>query len=284
MRLTTAAIEGLKLDAGVADKIVFDDDVPGFGIRVRASGARTWIYQYKIGGRTRRLVLGQVSALRRPATLPANSTRRCSLDPLITLHGVPESNPVMMRGVMDIFRDMAASLNCSTEVVGHTRKPPIGFDGELTAYDTRGSGAIVDALRSVRMLNLMTSSEAEEAGVQEYERERHVRVTPAKRNYSATAAPPNWIKIENLLISNGDDVGVVIPWTWPGHDPAAFEAAVRRAEGIFIEVATRLIKRGHRLSDKGGRVTAWQPGASIMGFSNTGKNINRGECAEAHTQ
>ena len=33
-----------------------------------------------------------------------------SLDPLITLHGVPESNPVMMRGVMDIFRDMAASL------------------------------------------------------------------------------------------------------------------------------------------------------------------------------
>src|SRR5262249_39678300 len=64
MRLTTAAIEGLKLDTGVADKIIFDDDVPGFGIRVRASGARTWIYQYKIGGRTRRLVLGQVSAVK----------------------------------------------------------------------------------------------------------------------------------------------------------------------------------------------------------------------------
>ena len=58
MRLTLAAIEGLKLDTGVADKIIFDDDVPGFGIRVRASGARTWIYQYKIGGKTRRLVLG----------------------------------------------------------------------------------------------------------------------------------------------------------------------------------------------------------------------------------
>jgi integrase len=64
MRLTTAAIEGLKLNRGVADKIIFDDDVPGFGIRVRASGARTWIYQYKIGGRTRRLVLGQVSAVK----------------------------------------------------------------------------------------------------------------------------------------------------------------------------------------------------------------------------
>jgi hypothetical protein len=64
MRLTAAAIGGLKLDSGVADRIIFDDDVPGFGIRVRSSGARTWIFQYKIGRRTRRLVLGQVSAIK----------------------------------------------------------------------------------------------------------------------------------------------------------------------------------------------------------------------------
>jgi integrase len=31
---------------------------------VRASGARTWIYQYKIGGKTRRLVLGHVTAIK----------------------------------------------------------------------------------------------------------------------------------------------------------------------------------------------------------------------------
>ena len=80
MRLTPAAVEGLKLDAGVADKIIFDDDVPGFGIRVRASGARTWIFQYKIGGRTRRLVLGQVGAS--SGSLPrrsANPDGRASL-------------------------------------------------------------------------------------------------------------------------------------------------------------------------------------------------------------
>ena len=58
----------------------------------------------------------------------ANEFEVISLDPLITLHGVPENNPVMMRGVMDIFRDLAASINCSCEIVGHTRKPPIGFD------------------------------------------------------------------------------------------------------------------------------------------------------------
>jgi hypothetical protein len=174
------------------------------------------------------------------------------LDPLITLHGVPENNPVMMRGVMDIFRDLAADLDWSTEVVGHTRKLPIGFDAQLTAYDTRGSGAIVDALRSVRMLDLMTIEEAEKAGVKPHERERHVKVAPAKRNYSATAAMPEWIRIENLIINNGDDVGVVTPWEWPGHDPAAFEAAVQRSEAVFLEVMPKLQRRGQRLSDKKG--------------------------------
>ena len=65
MRLTPVSVGALKLDTGVTDAIFFDTDVnPGFGVRVRASGARTWIYQYKIGGRTRRLVLGQVSAVK----------------------------------------------------------------------------------------------------------------------------------------------------------------------------------------------------------------------------
>ena len=64
MRLTAASTEALTLDSGVTDRIVFDDDVPGFGIRIRASGKRSWIYQYKIGGRTRRLALGEVSAIK----------------------------------------------------------------------------------------------------------------------------------------------------------------------------------------------------------------------------
>jgi integrase len=64
MRLTAASIAALKLDAGVADKIFFDDEVPGFGIRIRTGGARSWVYQYKVGGKTRRLVIGAVSAIK----------------------------------------------------------------------------------------------------------------------------------------------------------------------------------------------------------------------------
>jgi hypothetical protein len=59
-----ASLGALKLDTDVTDKIFFDTDVPGFGLRVRASGARTWIFQYKVGRRTRRLVLGNASAVK----------------------------------------------------------------------------------------------------------------------------------------------------------------------------------------------------------------------------
>ena len=63
MKLTAATVRSLTLPAGVSDKIFFDDDVPRFGVRVRAGGSRTWIIQYGIGGKERKLPLGPVTAL-----------------------------------------------------------------------------------------------------------------------------------------------------------------------------------------------------------------------------
>jgi len=63
MKLTAATVKALALPAGVTDKIFFDDDLPRFGVRVRAGGSRTWVVQYGIGGRERKLPLGPVTAL-----------------------------------------------------------------------------------------------------------------------------------------------------------------------------------------------------------------------------
>jgi integrase len=63
MKLTIKAVAGLKLPPGKTDHIEFDDDVPGFGLRLRDSGARTWIFQYTLGAKQRRLALGKASAL-----------------------------------------------------------------------------------------------------------------------------------------------------------------------------------------------------------------------------
>jgi integrase len=63
MKLTTANIANLTLPAGKTDHLVFDDDVVGWGLRLRSSGKPTWIYQYRVGPRSRRMTLGTVSAL-----------------------------------------------------------------------------------------------------------------------------------------------------------------------------------------------------------------------------
>src|SRR5262249_50419287 len=47
----------------VIDRVFFDDDLPGFGLRARASGVHSWMIQYAIAGRTRRVVLGLATAL-----------------------------------------------------------------------------------------------------------------------------------------------------------------------------------------------------------------------------
>jgi integrase len=63
MKLTPAIIRSLTLPEGVTDRIFFDDDLPRFGVRVRAGGSRTWIVQYGIGGKERKFPLGPVTAL-----------------------------------------------------------------------------------------------------------------------------------------------------------------------------------------------------------------------------
>ncbi|MBV8287992.1 MAG: DUF4102 domain-containing protein, partial [Hyphomicrobiales bacterium] len=63
MKLTARAIRAVRLPPGVIDKVFFDEDLPGFGLRVRASGVHSWMVQYAIAGRTRCVVLGLASAL-----------------------------------------------------------------------------------------------------------------------------------------------------------------------------------------------------------------------------
>jgi len=63
VKLTQRTLGTLELPAGKNDVIYFDDDLPGFGIRIRSRGSRTFILQYGFGTRTRRHTLGKVTAL-----------------------------------------------------------------------------------------------------------------------------------------------------------------------------------------------------------------------------
>ena len=66
MKLTKPSIERLALPPGKREAIFFDDDVPGFGLRLRAGGSRTFIVQYALGGRQRRMTIGAAKVLDAP--------------------------------------------------------------------------------------------------------------------------------------------------------------------------------------------------------------------------
>jgi hypothetical protein len=60
MKLNDRSVTGTspRLPEGKSEFIFFDSDTAGFGLRVRRSGARSWVFQYWQGGRARRVTLG----------------------------------------------------------------------------------------------------------------------------------------------------------------------------------------------------------------------------------
>jgi integrase len=74
MRLNSKTVKALSLAAGKAEQTFWDDDLPGFGVRLRASGGASWIFQYDHAGRTRKVTLGAVTAL------PAEMARKTATE------------------------------------------------------------------------------------------------------------------------------------------------------------------------------------------------------------
>ena len=62
-KITKRAVDALQSVSG-RDVFIWDSELRGFGVRVKPSGVRTFLIQYRnVEGRTRRLVLGQYGAL-----------------------------------------------------------------------------------------------------------------------------------------------------------------------------------------------------------------------------
>ncbi|WP_246689459.1 site-specific integrase [Methylobacterium sp. WL19] len=64
MRLTNQSAAALQLPLGKDRLVVFDDDLPGFGLRISGGGSRQWVVQYRNAlGQTKRESLGRVGLL-----------------------------------------------------------------------------------------------------------------------------------------------------------------------------------------------------------------------------
>jgi RecA-family ATPase len=168
------------------------------------------------------------------------------LDPLITLHGVSEQDNSKMDTVIRIFAGIADAQDCAIGLAHHTRKQSPGATGaDYGVDDMRGASAIRDAVRAARMLNQMSAKDAHDAGIADHERAFYFRVDRAKGNN----APPTkavWRKFLNVVLPNGDDVGVVVPWDFPGQGQRTPEkdAADKAAEELFLYLLTKFTAQG----------------------------------------
>jgi len=158
--------------------------------------------------------------------------------------------------VIRIFTRIADTRNCAIDLSHHTRKlaPGSSMD-DVTIDDMRGAGAVKDAMRAVRMLNVMSPKDAENAGLMELERTNYFRIDRAKANYSGPAKTATWRQFVNVDLPNGDGVGVVTPWLFPGQDGAAASPqkleAERKAEHVFLEILRRLALAGRFVGERG---------------------------------
>jgi hypothetical protein len=94
MKFTTATIAALKIEPGKAERRVFDDALNGFGIRLRATGGRTWFIQYRnAAGKSQYKPLGPLSKLSLPQ---ARQLAKRDLAK-VTLHGDPQQEKKQQR-------------------------------------------------------------------------------------------------------------------------------------------------------------------------------------------
>jgi hypothetical protein len=173
-------------------------------------------------------------------------------DPLITLHGVPENDNVKMAQVLHIFGEIADEYNCAIEISHHTRKPSnTNGHGGYDAMDTRGAGSIHDTVRALRVFNRMSESEAMAVDIPDYQRVSYFRIDRGKGNYSPPAKAV-WRHFINVELPNGDEVGVVTPWNYPGQGLTSTEVAdlERIAEHVFMQLLNRFILQGRAVGDR----------------------------------
>jgi RecA-family ATPase len=173
-------------------------------------------------------------------------------DPLVTLHSTDEKDPGKMDAVVRIFTRISDLCDCSIELAHHVRKLPYGAF-ELSIDDARGAGSIKDALRMVRLLNVMSKEEASNLGIDEFERLSYFRIDIGKTNTMSRTNAAVWRKFESVELPNGDNVGVITAWDYPtrgGPQTEAQKAQAYSDEQVFMHLLDRFTLDGRYVSDK----------------------------------
>jgi hypothetical protein len=209
------------------------------------------------------LVLNMQALEQLRETIRANKIDVVILDPFIGAHHVSENDNMKIKAVCHQLTMLAEDTNCAIGLVHHVRKPAQG-QGETTANDARGAGALIDAARVARVLNRMTQEEATRCGIEKpgY----FFRVNNGKANLTP---PPDerseWYRLINVPLWNGkspsepgDKMGVVEAWACP--DP------FQELSDAEIEAIQERVRTGEWRADTRANKWVGHAVAEVTGF------------------
>jgi AAA domain-containing protein len=126
------------------------------------------------------------------------------IDPFVSSHAVDENSNQAIDAVAKEWLRIAQEANCAVSLAHHLRKTT---NAEFTANDARGAGAMINAARSVLVLQRMSKEAAQEFRVAECDRKRFFSVYDDKNNKAPPAAAAEWYEFVGVGLGNGDDTG-----------------------------------------------------------------------------
>lgn len=162
------------------------------------------------------------------------------IDPFVASHAVSENDNTKIEAVVRQWMRVAEEAQCAIELVHHVRKG--NGQNETTVEDARGAGALLAKVRSARVLNGMTKTEAQDIGIEEKERFSFFRIDNGKSNLMPRGDSATWRRMVGVPLGNRvdameDNIGVPTQWQRPDvladlkdHHRQAVVAAVRSAE------------------------------------------------------
>jgi integrase len=127
VKLTQTTVAKLRLPAGKTDAIFFDDDLPRFGVRLRAGGSSKFVVHYRLNDLQHRVTIGHT------ATLTLEEARQRARKILVTVDegGDPQAEKAGKRAAARLLFEGVARQYLESRESSLRPKTLLGYSGDL---------------------------------------------------------------------------------------------------------------------------------------------------------